>query len=408
MDELLDKVIVRTLDERGEMFAPWEIHPDLAHGSVGWRMGTGEATLRAWRRWLDRLSTRRAWRVQYFRRHAAPRTWTPLVVHALGEGGEDERHAIVEHERCVADDVAYGAWLRGGARPAFGPLEDAATTSVRASSFWLRLARSRRDDMTWLATHDVPDEWQAVLRVLHGGAIPEGPGLARLFGCLARDGTAPPPSVLGEPLDVRVVDSYAWAWARWMRHVFDDRATLTPHLVDATDAELAIARATPAFAPHAAPYDPDPLAGVGDVAWDTFARPPWSASGDVAIALRELADPNDDGRDYYRLLDAVGNNHRGTYFPVVLPALFFVGRVLRRGRPAARLRALDVLIDLVASFDPEPTYEKIALGPHRDSLKGQVTQRARELVADVEQLQRAPNSDEEATLASELLALLRE
>lgn len=407
MDTILDKIIVQSLDTRGEMFPPWELHPELAQGSQGWRMGAGEAALRAWHRWLDRQSTRRVWRVQYFRRHAAPRTWTPVVVRALGDGMQGERHAIVKRERCVADDVAYAAWLRRGAKPSFGLLEGR-TTSLRASAFWLRLARLRRHDAAWLATHDVLDEWQAILRVLHGGPIPDEPGLARIYGWLARDGTAPPPSVLGAPFDVRVVDSYAWAWARWMRHAFDDRATLTPHLVHATEEELAIARTTPAFAPHAAPYDPDPLAGLDEVEWEKFARPPWSATGEVASALRELADPEVESRAYYRLLDAIGNNHEGTYFPVVLPVLYFLARIVRQGSPAARLRTLDVLLDLVGSFAPDADHEEITLGPHRDSVKGHVTSRARELIADVKQLQRAPDSDEEAKLAAELLALLRE
>ena len=169
--------------------------------------------------------------VAYFRRHVAPRTWTPVVVRGLVEGAEDERHAIVERERCVADDVAYAAWVRRGEPPLFRPLHGGdSALGVRECAFWLRLARLRRRDAAWLASHEVPEEWRPIVAALHGGPVPELPGLARVYGYLAREGTAPPPSVLGEPLDVRAIDSYAWAWHAWMERAFDDRATLAPHL----------------------------------------------------------------------------------------------------------------------------------------------------------------------------------
>lgn len=161
-DSLLDAIILRSLDARDEMVPPWELRPDLVHGSLGWRMGAGEALLLAWKRWLDRQPTQRTWRVAYFRRHVAPRTWTPVVVRGLVEGAEDERHAIVERERCVADDVAYAAWVRRGEPPLFRPLHGGdSALGVRECAFWLRLARLRRRDAAWLASHEVPEEWPA-------------------------------------------------------------------------------------------------------------------------------------------------------------------------------------------------------------------------------------------------------
>lgn len=410
-DSLLDAIILRSLDARDEMVPPWELRPDLVHGSLGWRMGAGEALLLAWKRWLDRQPTQRTWRVAYFRRHVAPRTWTPVVVRGLVEGAEDERHAIVERERCVADDVAYAAWVRRGEPPLFRPLHGGdSALGVRECAFWLRLARLRRRDAAWLASHEVPEEWRPIVAALHGGPVPELPGLARVYGYLAREGTAPPPSVLGEPLDVRAIDSYAWAWHAWMERAFDDRATLAPHLARADEAECAVARMTPAFAPHAAPYDPDPLAGLDEVDWRSHARPTWSTDDEVASALRDLANPDDPDRwrSYHRLLSAVGNDHAGTYFPIVLPVIFFLGRVVRRGSPIARLRALDALVDLVGSFEPDPDHTEVVLGARREPLKLLLVSSARMLTDDVEQVAHAPASDVEAKLAKDLLSLLRE
>lgn len=407
---ILDSLIARSLDARDEMIPPWELRPDLVQGSLGWRMGTGEAILLAWWRWLERQPTQRSWRVQYLRRHVAPRTWTPFVVRALGEGDGEERHAIVERERCVADDVAYAAWVRRGEPPLFRPLDgDGSTLGVRECTFWLRLARLRRHNAAWLASHEVPEEWRPIVAALHGGPVPERPGLARVYGYLARDGTAPPPGVLGEPLDVRAIDSYAWAWHAWMQRAFDDRATLTPHLVRADDAERAVARTTPAFAPHAAPYDPDPLAGLDEVDWSSHARPTWSTDDEVASALRDLANPDDPDRwrSYHRLLSAVGNDHAGTYFPIVLPVVFFLGRIVRRGSPIARLRALDVLVDLVGSFEPDPDHTEVVLGARRESLKFLLVYSARVLTDDIARVAQAPRNDEEAKLAKDLLSLLR-
>lgn len=191
--------------------------------------------------------------------------------------------------------------------------------------------------------------------------MPELPGLARVYGYLAREGTAPPPSVLGEPLDVRAIDSYAWAWHAWMERAFDDRATLAPHLARADEAERAVARMTPAFAPHAAPYDPDPLAGLDEVDWRSHARPTWSTDDEVVHALRDLANPEDPDRwrSYHRLLSAVGNDHAGTYF-------------------------------------------------RREPLKLLLVSSARMLTDDVEQVAHARASDVEAKLAKDLLSLLRE
>jgi hypothetical protein len=98
------------------------------------------------------------------------------------------------------------------------------------------------------------------------------------------------------------------------------------------------------------------------VRWDEFVQPAWNTRDEVPSALRALADTtNSDGSTaYHRLLYAVGNNHSGTYFPVVIPTIPFIGQILERAQLAARLRALDVLVDLVGSFSPDPAFGQVA------------------------------------------------
>lgn len=105
------------------------------------------------------------------------------------------------------------------------------------------------------------------------------------------------------------------------------------------------------------------------------------------------------------MLFALGNDHAGTYYPVVLAALPFLGAILREGGLAARLRTLDVLLDLRGSFEPEPFFELLPDGTR--SLKALLQERMRTLADLVERRQAVAECPEEARLAGELLVLLR-
>lgn len=152
------------------------------------------------------------------------------------------------------------------------------------------------------------------------------------------------------------------------------------------------------------------LSGLDHEEWGRYAQPPWNATSEVSAALRALADAGDIDRSraYHRVLYAVGNDHAGTYFPVVIPAIPFLGEILRGPALIARLRALDVLIDLVGSFEPEPGHEEVASATGQRPLKAMVQEAAALLSSAVEHLHGQPGSDEEARLAGELLALIRE
>lgn len=152
------------------------------------------------------------------------------------------------------------------------------------------------------------------------------------------------------------------------------------------------------------------LKGLDEVDWASYAQPAWNTVDDVPRAIRALADGADLDRQraYHRMLYALGNEHAGTYFPVVLPAIAFFGEILRGPELVARLRTLDVLIDLVGSFVPEHGHDEVDSQTGPRSLGAMVREAVASLASDVERLRRDPESDEEARLAGELLGLLRD
>jgi hypothetical protein len=148
------------------------------------------------------------------------------------------------------------------------------------------------------------------------------------------------------------------------------------------------------------------LSRVDDVGWDAEAQPPWNTKGAVPNALRALAAASSEtcDRAYQRLLYALGNNHVGTYYPVVLAAVPFLGDILRLGKEIARLCTLDVLIDLLGSFEPEKGFELVSTPTGQRPLRELVREQIAGLESEVER--HRSGSPREAELAKELLELL--
>ena len=96
------------------------------------------------------------------------------------------------------------------------------------------------------------------------------------------------------------------------------------------------------------------------IAWDSKARPNSDNARSVPEALRRIgaADSSEAAkRSYHAFLYAIGNNHAGSYYPVVLDTVPFLASMLDSSNPWARATVLDILIDLVGSFGPEQGYE---------------------------------------------------
>ena len=152
------------------------------------------------------------------------------------------------------------------------------------------------------------------------------------------------------------------------------------------------------------------LDGLESVRWDLEVQPPANAKDEVGASLRALAvaSPDTSQEAYSRMLYALGNNHAGTYYPVALAAVPFLGAILRGGGPTARLRTLDVLVDLIGSFAPEPGFEIVETPSGLRLLRDALKEKVLELATQIERLKVDASSAEEAKLAQDLLSLLYE
>ena len=96
------------------------------------------------------------------------------------------------------------------------------------------------------------------------------------------------------------------------------------------------------------------------LALDHFPQPDSNDSGSVQAALDALWNAHDEStanEAYDAFLWAMGNNHAGTYYPVVLAVLPEIEQILMNGEAWAQRAAMESLIDLGGSFSPEEGYD---------------------------------------------------
>jgi hypothetical protein len=147
------------------------------------------------------------------------------------------------------------------------------------------------------------------------------------------------------------------------------------------------------------------LEQLDSVIWHSLSQPSWNKPATVPESIRGLAAATSEHGAlgaYNDFLYAVGNNHAGTYFPVVVQTLPFLEEILRHGGARAREVTLDVLVDLTGSFQPELTEGAAEL---RALVRHDVAR-----FADVIKALAASASPESKTyqLASEVLEILAE
>jgi hypothetical protein len=134
-----------------------------------------------------------------------------------------------------------------------------------------------------------------------------------------------------------------------------------------------------------------------------FPQPEWNDSGSVAAALSALRNAADEStaiEAYDAFLWAMGNNHMGTYYPVVLGVLPEIEQILVDGRPWAQRAVMESLIDLGGSFVPEAGHENY-LGASVQEALGAFIQSMRHHVAPL-----ATGNDARAKSAVDLLELI--
>lgn len=100
------------------------------------------------------------------------------------------------------------------------------------------------------------------------------------------------------------------------------------------------------------------------------------------LRLAEVASEVESQGAYSTFLFAVGNNHGGTYYPVVLTTFPALEDILRRGGHWAKYAVMEALIDLAFSFEPEAGHD-VFCGPDAEvatSLSQQVRTEVQKLL----------------------------
>ena len=105
---------------------------------------------------------------------------------------------------------------------------------------------------------------------------------------------------------------------------------------------------------------------------DHYPQPEWNDPGSLSGALKALRQAHDESSAHEacdRFLWAVGNDHKGTFYPVVLAALPHIEQILIDGGAWPRHAAVEALIDLGGSFAPEPDHETYLGASVQDTLR---------------------------------------
>lgn len=136
-------------------------------------------------------------------------------------------------------------------------------------------------------------------------------------------------------------------------------------------------------------------------AFHLFAQPDGNGEAEIAnslLAVIAAADEETSSRAYHRLLYAVGNNHAGTYFPVILPVLPFLCEILGSGGPWSARTAINVLIDWLASFCPDTGFERIETPDGEADLRSCVMDYAQAAILPVERIAQSDPMNRELAL----------
>jgi hypothetical protein len=103
-----------------------------------------------------------------------------------------------------------------------------------------------------------------------------------------------------------------------------------------------------------------------------FPQPETNDPGSVEAALEALWTADDEStavEAYDAFLWAIGNNHAGTFYPVVLAVLPEIEQILMNGGSWAQRATIEALIDLGGSFGPEQGHETYLGGSVQETLR---------------------------------------
>jgi hypothetical protein len=102
---------------------------------------------------------------------------------------------------------------------------------------------------------------------------------------------------------------------------------------------------------------------IRSVPWHRYGQPEFNHPTAVADALVEMLHAEnelqicEEAGD--KLLHAVANEHRGTYYPVLIYVLPFIEEMLRTGNKWQKRVLLSILDDFMAGYECEGVYETL-------------------------------------------------
>ena len=106
------------------------------------------------------------------------------------------------------------------------------------------------------------------------------------------------------------------------------------------------------------------LEGLNDIDWKAVVQPEDNEPDALRQAILHVAHASTGEQADFAandILYAVGNNHRGTYYPAVLTVLPFLREILEVGQTWARITVLNVLTDLAGSYQPDERHATIQM-----------------------------------------------
>lgn len=151
------------------------------------------------------------------------------------------------------------------------------------------------------------------------------------------------------------------------------------------------------------------LRQIESIPWAEYSQPEWNKPDSVSTALvnaASAADARTCSSAYDCVLYALGNNHAGTYYPVLLAALPVFESMLSDPNHWAQRGAICLLEDLFASFHPEPGFEMVSVQGVQKDVEFAFKSGVRAFRPLLEELTReaCPNAE----IASDLLSLIGE
>jgi hypothetical protein len=154
------------------------------------------------------------------------------------------------------------------------------------------------------------------------------------------------------------------------------------------------------------------LETLNTVPWQDIAQPKWNPPNEVPDALRTILridDEQDAKNAYNRLLFSVGNNHAGTYYPVVLWVIPFLAEMLLHPNSLVRKTRVEVLVDLVGTFEPEQGFTTFCDASGKESSLQSAVRDALSRIRPVVEAcaSRVSNDSREHALSLELLSIVR-